>query len=191
MKSYDQYVEELRAWCIVTDLAKEKQGVAIALSLAESDPSGVLDKVFNEIALANLNNGGANTLINYFNRSFLKEELSEVYECYIKFDRYYKETSVKMEDYEKLYNHINQKEMTLPPSVLAFKACVHYFLSIFFFSPNDSSLKTEKCFIFHLKSAFSSRDIQIFMIFPFFSTLSRFERANGSGIIYDVMNWLV
>ena len=50
LKSYDQYVEELRAWCIVTDLAKEKQGVAIALSLAESDPSGVLDKVFNEIA---------------------------------------------------------------------------------------------------------------------------------------------
>ena len=133
LKSYDQYVEELRAWCIVTDLAKEKQGVAIALSLAESDPSGVLDKVFNEIALANLNNGGANTLINYFNRLFLKEELSEVYECYIKFDRYYKETSVKMEDYEKLYNHINQKEMTLPRAVLAFKACVHYFLSIFYF----------------------------------------------------------
>ena len=64
---------------------------------------------------------------------FLKEELSEVYECYIKFDRYYKETSVKMEDYEKLYNHINQKEMTLPRAVLAFKACVHYFLSIFYF----------------------------------------------------------
>ena len=46
-------------------------------------------------------------------------------ERYIKFDRYYKETSVKMEDYvlefEKLYNCINQKEMTLPPAVLAFK----------------------------------------------------------------------
>ena len=133
LKPFDQYVEELRAWCIVTDLAKEKKGVAIALSFAESNPSGVRDKVFNEITLASLNNGGVNTLINYFNRLFLKEELSEVYECYIKFDRYYKETSVKMEDYKKLYNHINQKEMTLPPAVLAFKACICYFLSIFYF----------------------------------------------------------
>ena len=87
MKPYDQYVEELRAWCIVTDLAKEKQGVAIALSLPENDPSGVHDEVFNEITLANLNNEeGVNTLINYFNRLFLKDELSELYECYIKFD---------------------------------------------------------------------------------------------------------
>ena len=87
LKPYDQYVEELRAWCIVTDLAKEKQGIAIALSLPENDPSGVRDEVFNEITLANLNNEeGVNTLINYFNRLFLKDELSELYECYIKFD---------------------------------------------------------------------------------------------------------
>ena len=33
LKPYDRYVEELRAWCIVTDLAKEKHGVAVALSL--------------------------------------------------------------------------------------------------------------------------------------------------------------
>ena len=87
LKPYDQYVEELRAWCIVTDLAKEKQGIAIALSLSENDPSGVRDEVFNKITLANLNNEeGVNTLINYFKRLFLKDELSELYECYIKFD---------------------------------------------------------------------------------------------------------
>ena len=41
-----------------------------------------------------------------------------------------------------------------------FKACVRYFLSIFIFSPNDSPLKNyEKCFLFHLKSSFGSRDI--------------------------------
>ena len=65
----------------------------------KNDPSGVGDKVFNEITLASLNNeGGVNTLINYFNRLFLKDKLSEVYERYIKSDWYYKETSVKMED---------------------------------------------------------------------------------------------
>ena len=60
------------------------------------------------------------------------------------------------------------------------------FYQIFTFSPNDSPLKTEKCFLFHLKSAFRSLDIQIFVIFSL-STLSRFNRANGNGIIYDVM----
>ena len=56
------------------------------------------------------------------------------------------------------------------------KACVRYFFEIFIFSPNDRS--------------FRSRDIQIFVIFLFHSTLSKFKRPNGNGIIYDVMNWL-
>ena len=79
LKPYDWYAEKLKAWCIATDLAKEKQGKAIALSLPENDPSGVRDKVFNEITWGNLNNEGVNTLINYFNWLFLKDELSEVY----------------------------------------------------------------------------------------------------------------
>ena len=47
-----------------------------------------------------------------------------------------------------------------------YKACVRYFLSNFYFPPYDSPLKTmKKCFLFHLKSSFRSRDIQIFVIF--------------------------
>ena len=47
-----------------------------------------------------------------------------------------------------------------------FKACVRYFLSNFDFFTKWYSLKTEKCFLFHLKSSFHSQDIQIFVIFP-------------------------
>ena len=47
-----------------------------------------------------------------------------------------------------------------------FKACVRYFLSNVYFSPNDSPSKTIKnVFLFHLKSSFRSRDIQVF-VFP-------------------------
>ena len=54
----------------------------------------------------------------------------------------------------------------------------------------DRACKTMKnVFLFHLKSSFRSRDIQIFVIFSLLSTLSRFKRANGIGIIYDVINW--
>ena len=59
------------------------------------------------------------------------------------------------------------------------------------FSSNDSPSKTMKhVFLFHLGSSFRSLDIQIFVFFPFLSTLFRLKRANGSGIMYDVMNWL-
>ena len=53
-KSYDQYVEELKAWCKVKDLTKDKQGVAVALSLPESDSSGIRNKVFRELTLDDL-----------------------------------------------------------------------------------------------------------------------------------------
>ena len=49
--------------------------------------------------------------------------------------------------------------------------------------------ESEKCFLFHLESSFCSQDIQVLVIFPFLSTLSRLKKTNGSGIIYDVMNW--
>ena len=64
------------------------------------------------------------------------------------------------------------------------------FYQIFVFSPNDGFKIYEKCLLLHLKSSFRSRDIQIFAFLTFLSTLSRLKRTNGSGIIYDVMNWL-
>ena len=47
-----------------------------------------------------------------------------------------------------------------------FKACIHFFINFFFiFSSNDRPSKTMKYFLFHLKSSFRSRNIQIFIIF--------------------------
>ena len=125
-KPYDRYIEELRAWCIVTELDKKKQGVATALLLPENDPSGARDKVFNELKLETINaDNGVDTLITYFDGLFKKDKLSEVYERYIHFDRYVRENDKKMEEFilefEKLYNRIKQKDMTLPSPVLAFK----------------------------------------------------------------------
>ena len=125
-KPYDRYVDEIRAWAFITDLEKEKQGIAIALSFPENDPSGIRDKVFNEIAVTTLKEeNGVETLITYLNTLFSKDELCEVYERYTTFDRYSKTDEVKMDDFilafERLYNRIKQKEMALPQVVLAFK----------------------------------------------------------------------
>ena len=110
-KPYDRHIEELKAWCIVTDLYKAKQGLAVALSLPENDASGVRDKVFNDIKLQYLNKDtGVELLIKYLDSLFKRDELSEVYERYAKFDRYEKKDRDKMEDFilefEKLYNRI-------------------------------------------------------------------------------------
>lgn len=40
LKPYEPYIEELKT-CLVTDLPKQKQGVAKVLSLPESDASGI------------------------------------------------------------------------------------------------------------------------------------------------------
>ena len=44
-------------------------------------------------------------------------------------------------------------------------------------------------FLFHQRKSSRSQDIHFFVIFPFLSKLSKFKMTNGSGIIYDVMNW--
>ena len=50
--------------------------------------------------------------------------------------------------------------------ILAVQACVCYFLSHFYFFTKRQPFKDyEKCFLFHLKSSFSSQDIKIFVVF--------------------------
>ena len=63
-KSYELYRHELLAWREVTDLRKDKRGVAIALSLPEEDKNRIREKVFEQIKLDDLKkDDGLDTLI--------------------------------------------------------------------------------------------------------------------------------
>ena len=69
------------------------------------------------------------------------------------------------------------------------KACVRYFLPNFDFCIKWKAFKNyEKCFLFHLKSYFHSRDIQIFVIFslPFHT----FQIQKGKWKWNNVINCL-
>ena len=63
------------------------------------------------------------------------------------------------------------------------------FYEIFIFSPNEKKpfKNYEKCFLFHLKSSFGSRDIQIFSL-PFHTL--QIQKAKWKWNNLDVMNWL-
>ena len=75
--------------------------------------------------------------------------------------------------------------------VAYFQLCVRYFLSLFYFFTKWKPFKNyEKCFLFHLKSSFHPRHIQIFVIFSLPFRTFEIQKGNGSGIIYDVTNWL-
>ena len=53
-KGYELYRQELLAWREVTDLRKDKQGVAIALSLPEDDKTQKRENAFEQISLDDL-----------------------------------------------------------------------------------------------------------------------------------------
>ena len=98
---------------------------------------------------------------------------------------------------QKLFTHLQNNNLPickiLNPKYL--KACVRYFSSNFYFSPNYSLSKTMKnVFLFHLRSSFCSPDIQIFvfssssLLFPVSHCFSGLFKKNLK--IYGVINYL-
>ena len=75
-KAYAFYRQELLAWREVTDLRKDKQGVAIALSVSEDDKTQIREKVFKQISLADLKKeDGLDTLITFLDSHLKKMTL--------------------------------------------------------------------------------------------------------------------
>ena len=58
-RNYEGYKQELKAWREITDLPKNKQGVAVALSLPE--PSKIGEQVFDELKIDDLKKTMAST----------------------------------------------------------------------------------------------------------------------------------
>ena len=53
-KTYERFRQELLALTEITDLSKDKQGIAIALSLPDDDESQIREKDFDQIATDDL-----------------------------------------------------------------------------------------------------------------------------------------
>ena len=90
------------------------------------ETNSVRDIVFSEISVDVLNaDDGVTKLIEFLDKLFKKDELSEAYETYVAFDRFRRSKVSSLEDYviefEKLYNKTKKFKMELPQTVLAFK----------------------------------------------------------------------
>ena len=65
------------------------------------------------------------------------------------------------------------------------------FYQIFIISPNDSTSKTAKCFLFHLKGSFHSQNIQIFVFLSFHLFLPVAHCFRGWSELTDTINCLI
>ena len=84
---YELYKRELQAWEAVTDVAKEKRGIIIALSLPDSHESKIKEKVFESIPLGDLKKeNGLETLIKFLDKHLKKDDLEEAWQRFEEFE---------------------------------------------------------------------------------------------------------
>ena len=126
LKSYELYKQELLAWKEITELAKEKRGVAIALTLPEEDESKIREKVFDQIKLDDLKKEtGLETLIAFLDKHLAKDDLADSLTKFEEFEDYRRSETQSIVDYigvfDANYRRIEKKGMNLPPEILAFK----------------------------------------------------------------------
>ena len=125
-KSYELYKPEVLAWRAITDLAQEKQGVAIALSLPEDDESQIREKVFNQVKLEDLKKKeGLDTFVTFLDKHLAKDDLTDSIETFDSFDDFERQCNQSMTEFiaafDAKYRKIEKKNMKLPPEILAFK----------------------------------------------------------------------
>ena len=86
-KTYEGFKQEMLAWKEITDLPKNKQGIAVALSLPADDEHQIKDEVFDQIPLDDLKTDfGLNILIAFLDKHLAKDDLAESVEKFDDFD---------------------------------------------------------------------------------------------------------
>ena len=71
--NYERFRQEFTSWKEITDLSKDKQGIAIALSLPEDDESQIRKQVFDQIPVNDLkSDDGVTVLLNFWANIWLK-----------------------------------------------------------------------------------------------------------------------
>ena len=123
---YESYKQELLAWREVKDLRKEKQGVAIALSLPKNDKTQIREKVFDQISIEDLKKeDGLDTLIAFLDKHLKKDDLADSLDKFGEFEDFQRKDGMSISEYiaffDSKYRKIEKLKMTLPPEILAFK----------------------------------------------------------------------
>ena len=124
-KSYDRWLQEIKAWKLTTAVEKKKQALTIALALPEG--SEVRRRIFEESgSIDELNvDDGVEKLITRLDKWYKENDLSAAYGAWTKFDAYKKTYDVTMDNYISEFmrrnNELKKHDVKIPNSILAFK----------------------------------------------------------------------
>lgn len=93
------------AWREITELSKNKQGIAVALSLPEEDESQIKDKVFDQIPLDDLKSeDGLNILLTFLDKHLAKDALADSLEKFEDFDDYRRKAGQTIHEYIAMFD---------------------------------------------------------------------------------------
>ena len=99
-KSYEMYKQELLAWCVVTEIPKAKQGIAIALSLPDDGESDIREKVFDELTSDKLKaDDGFDASVKFLEEKLGKDDLADSLEKFEDFEDFRREEGQSVNDY--------------------------------------------------------------------------------------------
>ena len=126
MKTYERFRQETLAWTEITDLGKEKQAIAIALSLPEEDETKIREKVFDQLQLGDLEGKNVmSILFNFIDKHLSKDDLTESLDKFEDFDNIERKEEQIIQEYIAMfdlkYRKIQKKHMTLSSEILAFR----------------------------------------------------------------------
>ena len=109
----------------MTELRKENQGIAIALSLLENDKAQIRE-VFDRIPIDDLKeDDGLDTLIAFLDDHRKKDDLADGLEKFEEFEDFQQKSDMSITEYiasfNSRYRKIEKLKMVLPSDILAFK----------------------------------------------------------------------
>ena len=118
--AYESWKNDVTIWTDLTDLPKEKQALAIHLSL-----SGRARIASSEIAVADLKkDDGVSTIIKKLDNLFLADEGRRQFGAFHNLYNFRRSEDVEVDrfisEFEHLYFKFSEQKMTLPDSVQAF-----------------------------------------------------------------------
>lgn len=125
-KTFERWKVEIEMWSEVTDLAKNKMGIAVALSLPENDSTVIREQVMEEVKLDDLKkDDGLKTLLTFMEKKLGKDDMEDSLEKYEEFKNCRREQDQKIgefiHEFEQKYNRILKKGIKLPEEILCFE----------------------------------------------------------------------
>ena len=126
-KSYEAYKRELSAWAAVTELAKNKQGNYVVLSLPNKSKFGndIKERAFESLSEDELrSDDGLKLLLKFLDKELGKNAVDDIIEKWDDFDSVRKTESQTLEefisDFETKYNRIKSTGTQMPEEILAY-----------------------------------------------------------------------